>query len=121
MLDKQGDIIEPEEIEKAAYSYVMKSRIGGDMHRRAAFGDALHKADGPHKVSDMVESMVFTDDKIAKMGLPDEFPRGWWVGFKVHDEDTWNMVKNGERTGFSIHGIGIRTNADLDSVMGYTQ
>ena len=119
VLDKQGDIIEPEEIEKAAYSYVMKSRIGGDMHRRAAFGDALHKADGPHKVSDMVESMVFTDDKIAKMGLPDEFPRGWWVGFKVHDENVWSEGRKGNRTGFSIHGKGIRKDQSVDEIMGY--
>lgn len=111
VVDRQGDYIEPEEIEKAAYAYVHGSRVGGDMHRR--------NGEVAHKVSDLVESMVFTDDKIAKMGLPDDFPRGWWVGFKVHDDETWELVKKKERTGFSIHGRGVRKDHDLDSLMGY--
>jgi len=111
VIDRQGDYITTDDIEKAAYDYVHKSRVGGDMHRRA--GEA------PHKVSDLVESIVFTDDKIAKMGLPHDFPRGWWVGFKIHDDDTWAEVKKGGRTGFSIHGKGMRKDHDLDSLMGY--
>jgi hypothetical protein len=131
VVDKQGDYINIEDIEKAAYAYVEKSRVGGDTHRRvatAAHWDphpqgpnsmALHKADGPDKVSEMVESMVFTDDKVEKMGLPDDFPRGWWVGFKIKDEDTWSEVRKGNRTGFSIHGKGIRKSQSLDEIMGY--
>lgn len=116
VLDRQGDIISQQEIEKAAYDYVRNSRKGGDMHRRVPgmFGD-----DQPHHVSDLVESFVITDEKVAKMGLPDDTPRGWWVGFKVHDEDTWQLVKKGERTGFSIHGVGRRAPADMDQIMGY--
>jgi len=112
VVDRQGDYISPEDIEDAAYAYVHKSRVGGDMHRR--------NGQDAHKVSDLVESMVFTDDKIAKMGLPDDFPRGWWVGYKVHDPVTWDLVRKGERTGFSIHGKGIRKDHDLDELMGYT-
>lgn len=105
VVDRQGDWIHPEDLEDAAYRYVLSSRIGGDMHKRAG--------DNPHHVSDLVESIVFTDEKIAKLGLPDDFPRGWWVGFKVHDEETWQQVKKGGRTGFSIHGRGKRTPYDL--------
>lgn len=112
VIDKQGDYIAIDDIEKAAYSYVIKSRVGGDNHTRA--GEAAFKA------SDMVESMVFTDDKIAKMGLPDDFPRGWWVGFKVHDENVWSEVRKGNRTGFSIHGKGIRKDQSVDELMGYS-
>lgn len=100
VVDRQGDLITPDEIERAAYSYVMKSRTGGHQHRRDGAA--------PFKASDMIESIVFTDEKVAKMGLPDDFPRGWWVGYKVHDEDTWSKVKNREVTGFSIHGSGKR-------------
>lgn len=114
VVDRQGDYISAEDLEEAAYNYVRSSRVGGDMHRRGDDG-------GPHKVSDMIESIVFTDDKIAKMGLPEDYPRGWWVGFKIHDEPTWDLVRKQGRTGFSIHGRGIRNDVDLDSMMGYTQ
>lgn len=110
VVDRQGDYISPDDIETAAYEYVHKSRVGGDMHRR--------NGEAPHHVSDLVESIVFTDDKVAKMGLPASFPRGWWVGYKIHDEDTWQMVKKGERTGFSIHGKGRRTETDSRELVG---
>lgn len=100
VIDRQGDFISPEEIEKAAYKYVVESRKGGHQHKR--------DGDEPFHASDMIESIVFTDEKIAKMGLPLDFPRGWWVGYKVHDEDAWQKVKKGEVTGFSIHGRGKR-------------
>ena len=101
VVDRQGDWISPDEIEKAAYAYVEKSRKGGHQHRRDEWDEPFH-------ASDMIESIVFTDEKVAKMGLPDDFPRGWWVGYQVRDEDTWAKVKKGEVTGFSIHGRGRR-------------
>lgn len=104
VIDRQGDWITPDEIEKAAYQYVMKSRKGGHQHKR--------NGDEPFHASDMIESIVFTPEKIAKMGLPDDFPVGWWVGYKVHDDDTWSKVKKGDITGFSIHGKGKRQSVD---------
>lgn len=111
VVDRQGDYIDMADLEDAAYQYVHKSRVGGDMHKR--------NGEAAHKVSDMIESMVFTDEKVAKMGLPDDFPRGWWVGYKIHDEDTWSEVRKGGRTGFSIHGKGLRKEHSLDELMGY--
>lgn len=113
VLDRQGDYISIEDLESAAYTYVHKSRVGGDMHRR--------NGDAPHHVSDMIESMVFTPEKIAKMGLPEGFPEGWWVGYQIHDEDTWQEVRKKGRTGFSIHGRGIRKDIDMDDLMGVMQ
>ena len=113
VIDKQGDYIAIDDIEEAAYAYVHKSRVGGDNHTR--------NGSVAHKVSDLVESMVFTDDKVAKMGLPHDFPRGWWVGFKVHDENVWSEVRKGNRTGFSIHGRGIRSEQSVDALMGYAK
>jgi hypothetical protein len=110
--DKQGDYITPEDIEEAAYNYVLTSRVGTDMHARDVF-------DEPIPSSAMIESMVFTPEKISKMGLPDDFPVGWWVGYKYHDEDTWQKVKKGEYTGFSIHGKGIRKALSPDELYGY--
>ena len=102
VVDRQGDVIELEEIEKSAYDYVIKSRTGGRQHRRDIDGSAF-------KASDMIESLVVTPEKRKYLGLTDDSPTGWWVGFKVHDDDTWEAVKRGEVTGFSIHGAGKRT------------
>ena len=102
--DRQGDVIPPDELEKAAYNYVTNSRVGGRQHQR--------EGDTPFHASDMIESLVLTKEKIEKMGLPPETPIGWWVGYQVKDEDTWESVKKGELTGFSIHGRGRRVPMD---------
>jgi hypothetical protein len=101
VVDLQGDYIDIDEVEKSAYDYVIKSRKGGDMHRR----------DGelPVHVSDMIESFIVTPEKREKMGLPESVPSGWWVGYQINDDEAWNLVKSGKRTGFSIHGRGQRT------------
>lgn len=100
--DRQGDYIALEEVEKAAYHYVTNSRQGGDMHQRSG--------EVPLKLSDMIESFVVTPEKLEKMGIdPEQVPHGWWVGYQVQDEDLWQKVKAGERVGFSIHGMGVRT------------
>jgi hypothetical protein len=103
VVDLQGDYISTEEMEKAAYSYVMKSRKGGDMHLRDEWQ--------PVQKSEMIESFIVTPEKRDAMGLPDSVPSGWWVGFQVRDPDVWSKVRSGERTGFSIHGKGRRTPA----------
>ena len=103
VVDLQGDYIDIDEVEKAGYDYVIKSRKGGEMHRR--------DGDTPVHVSDMIESFIVTPEKIEKMGLPADMPIGWWVGYQINDDDAWNLVKSGKRTGFSIHGRGQRTDA----------
>lgn len=106
VVDLQGDYIDIDEIEKSAYDYVIKSRKGGDMHRR-------NDDDTPVHSSDMIESFLVTPEKIEKMGLPLSTPIGWWVGYQINDDDAWNLVKSGKRTGFSIHGKGQRTPTEL--------
>lgn len=106
--DLQGDYVPIEETEKSAYEYVIRSRKGGDMHARVS--KDWRDKDEPLHVADLIESFVVTPEKLAQMGLPsDALPKGWWVGFKVADDDVWEKVKTGERTGFSIHGSGKRT------------
>lgn len=101
VVDRQGDWITPDEIEKAAYHYVLENRRGGNQHQRDADDQPMH-------ASSLIESFVVTPEKIEKMGLPKTTPVGWWVGYKVHDEDAWSDIKKGRKTGFSIHGKGKR-------------
>jgi len=58
--DWQEDIIEPAELESAAYGFVELYREGGEMHERG--GAAV-----------LVESVVFTEEKAKAMGIPEEF------------------------------------------------
>lgn len=101
VVDLQGDYLSLDEIEKAAYNYVRKSRVGGNQHQK-----------GVH-VSDMIESFLVTPEKKQQMGLPADTPTGWWVGFQVNDDSTWQQVKNGERREFSIHGSGVRKDVEV--------
>ncbi len=100
--DKQHDIIEPEVLEEAAYNFVELYREGGEMHERG-------------NCAILIESMVFTDEKINAMGIPQGIlPEcGWWIGFKVIDDDVWEKVKSKEYSMFSIEGRAIRKEVDM--------
>ena len=97
VVDRQGDFIDSiAELEKAAYTYVEESREAGHNHVRKGVGT-------------LVESVVFTPEKLEKMGLPPgSVPLGWWVGFRVSDEEVWKGVKDGTYAMFSVHGTGRR-------------
>lgn len=103
LLDRQGDFIDDTwELEKSAYDYVLNSRDGGVMHvQRGA--------------SRLVESMMFTKEKVEKMGIPHGLiPEGWWIGYYVDDDAAWEGIKKGMFTGFSVHGKGLRKEADIN-------
>lgn len=92
--DRQHDMIEPEDLEEAAYEYVLNFRDTGEEH-----------LPGYRKKGRLVESCVFTPEKQRAMGIPaGTLPVAWWIGFKIDDEDTWQRVKNGTYRMFSIEG-----------------
>lgn len=100
--DLQEDIVEPEVLEQAAYNFVELYREGGEMHERGGCGV-------------LVESIVFTKEKMAAMGIPEGIvPEGWWIGFRVTDPDVWEKVKSGEYPMFSIEGEAIREEVEED-------
>lgn len=106
VVDRQGDFIPLDEVEKSAYHYVINSRKGGDMHKR--------DGESPLHTSDMIESFVVTPEKLENLGLErDALPHGWWVGFKVNDDKQWEEVKKGDKVHFSIHGKGRRVEKSL--------
>jgi hypothetical protein len=94
VVDKQDDIILPEDLEKAAYDFVLYCRSQGDMHEQKDVGR-------------LIESMMFTKQKQEILGI-DLGMQGWWVGFKVDNADVWKSIKAGNRPEFSIGGRGHR-------------
>ena len=102
LIDWQEDMIDPEELEKAAYNFVRLYREGGEMHER---GDC----------ATLVESVVFTEEKMIAMGIPEgTLPVGWWIGFLVTDDDVWEKVKDGTYSMFSIEGGAERVEVEED-------
>ena len=103
--DWQGDIIEPEELESAAYEYVRLYGDGGEMHERGG-------------VAVLIESVVFTEEKMQVMGIPvGTLPVGWRIGFKVLDEDVWKKVKDGTYPMFSIEGEAERVEVEEENTV----
>lgn len=99
-LDWQGDITAPEILEKAAYNFVLKHRTTGEMHQ----GDS---------VGYMVESVMFTKQKMQAMGIPEGVvPEGWWIGFYVPDDEVVAKIKNGTYNMFSIQGKAKKVTLD---------
>jgi len=95
--DWQEDIIEIDELEKAAYAFAKDYATAGEMHERGGVGE-------------LIESVVFTKEKAAAIGIPDGIlPEGWWLGFQITDDDVWQKIKDGEYSMFSIEGTGTRT------------
>ncbi len=97
--DLQGHQIDVDDLEAAAYNFALKYRKTGSMHKGEGFGD-------------MVESVVFTPEKMRHMGIPEgTLPVGWWVGFHVPD-DEFAKVKSGEYRMASIQGAAKLEPAD---------
>lgn len=109
--DEQDDIIEPEDLETAAYEYVLHFRNGGLEHAP----DLRNKAR-------LVESCVFTEEKQQAMGIPKGIlPVGWWIGFHIDDEDAWRKIKNGTYRMFSIEGSACRMPAQDTKYTNHTK
>lgn len=96
--DLQGDVIDPDELEKAAYDHVLRFRSTGERH------DPRLRSKGR-----LIESCVFTKEKQAAMGIPPGvLGEAWWVGYKIDDPDAWAKIKSGEYKMFSVEGKGKR-------------
>ena len=91
-LDWQDDIIRPETLEKAAINFMMDYRGSGAMHEGDSKGI-------------VVESIVFTKEKQAAIGIPEgTIPEGWFITVKILDPVVFEQVKNGTFKMFSIQG-----------------
>lgn len=92
----QGDIIDMEELEPAIYKFNLECREANADHS------------GP-QVGRLVESVVFSKEKMAAMGIPEGIvPEGVWCGFKIDDTQVYKKVKQGIYKMFSIEGNAVR-------------
>ncbi len=89
VIDHGGDVVDIADIQTAAEDFMLSSRVGGVMHKdQAGF---------------VAQSIVVTDELAKELGLA-TLKRGWLIGFKVTDADTWEGVKSGRLKAFSIGG-----------------
>lgn len=88
--DLQGDVIDPADLENAAYDFVLYSRNFDEMHQGRVKGQ-------------LIESFILTPEKLQAMGLAAAgSPQvGWWVGAKL-DPDSFAKVKQGDYSMLSI-------------------
>lgn len=95
--DWQGDIIETEVLEAAAYNYVLQHGLVNQQHEWGT------------ECGWLVESMMFTKDKMQALGIPEGIiPEGWFVGFYIPDPVVYQKVRSGEYNMFSIEGTAMR-------------
>ena len=98
IVDSQGDIITPDDLDQAVVDFMLDYRKSGEMHSGMAVGT-------------VVESLVFSPKKALAMGLPEDVaksaPVGWWIGVKVGPE-VMAKVQDGTYQMFSIQGEAVR-------------
>jgi hypothetical protein len=97
--DHSGDTWDISEVEKTAHEFVSECRVGGESH--VVKGGA-----------ELVESMVFSRALQDALGIDikkdGESVEGWFVGFRINDEELLKKVESGKLSMFSIGGTGIR-------------
>ena len=99
--DWQGDMIETDVLESAAYNFVLQHGLANQEHAYDT------------ECGWLVESMMFTKEKMQAMGIPEgTLPEGWFVGFYIPDPDIYKKVTSGEYNMFSIEGIARRVPLD---------
>lgn len=98
VVDRQGDIISPDTMEKAATEFMLGARNGLTMHKG-------------EPTTTIVHSMPFTKEIQDAFGIESDL-EGWLIAVKVHDDETWERQKAGEFTGFSIGGRATKVELD---------
>jgi hypothetical protein len=107
LIDHQLDTIDESELEKMAYTFVLKYRDSGVMHES-----------DKKIIGKCIESMCWTLEKQMAMNIPEGLiPIGWWLGFQITDDSVWARVKNGELPDFSIEGMATREEENVDETL----
>lgn len=91
-LDSHGEYMEAEDIEKAAYNFLAKYRKIDVQHSFVQTNE------------EVVESWIAKSDENIN---GEKIKKGTWLmSVKVNDKNTWEKIKSGDITGFSLAGTG---------------
>ena len=94
VVDRQGDVIEPDTLVKAVSEFMEHVRVGKVMHTGDPVGTIIH-------------SFPVTKELSDALGIHSD-REGWIVAYKVYDDAVWDMVKSGELAAFSIGGRAVK-------------
>ena len=94
IVDHQGDIISAEELEKAASEFMLGARSGKTMHKGEPTTTIIH-------------SFPMTEETKKAYDIQSPY-EAWLIAVKVHDDETWELVKSGSLKDFSIGGMATR-------------
>lgn len=94
VVDRQGDMIEPDTLVKAVNEFMEHVRVGKAMHIGEQVGVVVH-------------SLPITKEIGDALGIQSN-REGWVVAYKVYDDAVWEMVKSGELAAFSIGGRALK-------------
>lgn len=94
VIDLQNDLIDIEELRKAARDFLTGSRA------------SLHSHAG-EPIGEVVESLVLDADMQKALGV-DLGMEGWLIGIRVADDAAWAEVRKGSLMSFSIGGWAVR-------------
>lgn len=96
-IDTQGDTMSAEEIEKSAHGWMATSRIIGSEHGKPI--DAV-------PVESFIAPVEIKGNELK--GIEPIKQGAWVMGVKINDPHEWQQVLDGEYTGFSVGGLGLR-------------
>jgi hypothetical protein len=99
-LDHSGECIKPEELVKAATNFMLDVRVAKAMHQGSKVGEVVH-------------SLPLTKELSEALGIQTD-REGWVLCMKIHDLDTWELVKSGKLSAFSIGGRALRESLNDD-------
>jgi Putative phage serine protease XkdF len=91
VVDHSEEIIESAEVQKMAHGFIESSRAGGVSHTEGVSGGRI------------VDSVFFSPEVQAALGIS-LGKVGWFIGYRVDDDDAWEGVKAGKYRAFSIGG-----------------
>jgi cation transport regulator ChaB len=103
--DLQGDMIETEELEKAAYGFVLDARVAGEGHVRKGVGRLVESVMLSYEKQEAIKECLAKQGINASLDLGCE---GWFGGFRIDDDDVWKAVREDGYPAFSIGGGGKR-------------
>lgn len=117
-VDLQGDTVSAAEIEKSERRFMELYQNSGDQHE-AAPDEIKGFRDGNPDLANgkivIVESYIVRDDRGFAIINGRQVKSGTWLmGSLYHDDEIWDQVKSGAKTGYSIGGYARKTPVSAD-------